>query len=53
MNAIEKRLRQLERILEVNLELVSTVEVTPLLDRIVSIAAELTDSEGGVHPPAG
>jgi hypothetical protein len=46
MNAIEKRLRQLERILEVNLELVSTVEVTPLLDRIVSIAAELTDSEG-------
>ena len=46
MNALEKRLHQLERILEVNLELVSTVEVTPLLDRIVSIAAELTDSEG-------
>ncbi|MGQ9467299.1 MAG: GAF domain-containing sensor histidine kinase [Anaerolineae bacterium] len=46
MNATEKRLRQLERILEVNLELVSTVELGPLLDRIVSIAAELTDSEG-------
>ncbi len=46
MNSLEKRLRQLERILEVNLELVSTVEIEPLLDRIVSIAAELTDSEG-------
>ncbi|MCS7179208.1 MAG: GAF domain-containing sensor histidine kinase [Anaerolineae bacterium] len=46
MNPTEKRLRQLERILEVNLELVSTVELAPLLDRIVSIAAELTDSEG-------
>lgn len=46
MNSTEKRLRQLERILEVSLELVSTVELSPLLDRIVSIAAELTDSEG-------
>lgn len=45
MNSIEKRLSQLERILEVNLELVSTVELAPLLDRIVSIAAELTGSE--------
>ncbi len=42
----EKRLRQLERILEVNLELVSTVDLSPLLERIVSIAAELTESEG-------
>lgn len=46
MNALEKRLRQLERVLEVNVELVSTVELNPLLDRIVTIAAELTDSEG-------
>lgn len=46
MNSAEKRLRQLERILEVNLELVSTVELNSLLDRIVSIAAELTESEG-------
>ncbi len=46
MNFTEKRLHQLERILEVNLELVSTVELASLLNRIVAIAAELTESEG-------
>ncbi len=41
------RLERLERILEVSRELTSTVALEPLLEKIVSMAAELTGSEGG------
>jgi len=41
------RLQRLERMLEVSRELTSTVALRPLLGKIVAMAGELTDSEGG------
>ena len=46
MSDAEARLRRLEQILEVSLELTSTTALEPLLKKIVEKAAELTDSEG-------
>ena len=41
----EKRLKKLERLLEISRELTSTVELEPLLHKIVEVAAELTQSD--------
>jgi len=46
MSEMEARLRRLERILEISRELTSTVALEPLLQTIVDVAADLTDSEG-------
>jgi signal transduction histidine kinase len=43
---LDARLQKLERILAVSQELASTVELKPLLAKIVATAAELTDCEG-------
>ncbi len=45
MKDLEKRVRQLERILAVNVELVSNPQQSSLLNRIAQTAAELTESE--------
>jgi signal transduction histidine kinase len=45
MSDQEERLRKLERLLEISRELTSTVELEPLLNQIVDIAAELTNSD--------
>jgi signal transduction histidine kinase len=47
MSEAEVRLQRLERMLEISRELTSTVALEPLLRKIVAMAAELTDSEGG------
>ncbi len=47
MSNTEVRLQRLERMLEISRELTSTVALEPLLRKIVAMAAELTDSEGG------
>lgn len=41
----EKKLKQLERLLEISLELSSTLNLRDLLGKIVRLAAELTDTE--------
>lgn len=41
----EKKLKQLERLLEISLELTSTLNLRDLLGKIVRLAAELTDTE--------
>lgn len=45
MKDLEKRLRQLERILALNVEMVSNPQQSSLLTKIVQTAAELTESE--------
>lgn len=45
MKDLEKRVRQLERILAVNVELVSNPQQSSLLTKIAQTAAELTESE--------
>jgi len=45
MSDVEARLRRLERILEVSRDLTSTVALEPLLQKVVRVAAELTESE--------
>ena len=45
MNDQDERLQKLERLLEISRELASTVELEPLLHRIVDVAAELTSSD--------
>jgi len=47
MSNTEVRLQRLERMLEISRELTSTVALEPLLRKIVTTAAELTDSEKG------
>ena len=45
MNGDQARVRQLERLLEISRDLTSTVGLQPLLNKIVRVATELTESE--------
>jgi len=46
VSILERRTQQLTRILEINQQLTSTLELEPLLQQIIRAAAELTDTEG-------
>ncbi len=44
---LQARLQRMERMLEISRDLTSTTALEPLLNKIVALAAELTDSEAG------
>jgi signal transduction histidine kinase len=46
VSILERRTQQLTRILEINQQMTSTLELEPLLQQIIRAATELTDTEG-------